>query len=100
MLSKEMEYLKNGNSGVLPSNSSLGGYGLIYIDDSDKVYCGACANSLASDDTVTINNAYIHWEGASTCCENCNCELESEYGDNEEQKDLQEEINQILELDL
>lgn len=64
-----------------PSVSNLGGYTISYIGLGDGlVYCADCANK-ADEETQDTLNQYIHWEGNSITCDECNIEIESEYGE-------------------
>ena len=67
---------------ALASVSELGGYGITYLDERDNVLCSECASKVHEDgEKVT---PFIHWEGDSLHCEDCNVEIESEYGNPDE----------------
>lgn len=66
----------------LIGHSSAGGYAIIYHDNQSNVYCAPCA----TEEGLVESNGFIHWEGSSFHCEGCNTELESEYGDPEEEE--------------
>jgi hypothetical protein len=65
-----------------PSFTELGGYTIIYIDKVD-VLCATCAKEY-HEQTGEIPESDVYWEGPVIHCENCNAEIESSYGDPEE----------------
>lgn len=80
---KKQGELKMGNkfSGVSDGFNG-GGYPVVYVDDG-TVYCGDCASK---EDKVTQERlqAHPHMEGSSLYCDECGTEIESAYGDPEE----------------
>lgn len=67
--------------GKLPHCTDLGGYPLYYIDNHNNVYCDECATKSAKE----IVASAVHWEGEPHICEECNTEIESAYGNPEEE---------------
>jgi hypothetical protein len=71
--------------GELPYYAWPGGYPIIYVDGWDEQLCPECANKAMreqnedsfSEDLPT--DWYIHYEGASKFCYECNTEIESAY---------------------
>lgn len=70
----------------LVKHSEMGGYQVNYIFDGHKVVCGCCAEKIVNNDDydMFVENEkeyeqFIHWEGDSMYCENCNEEIYSEY---------------------
>jgi hypothetical protein len=84
-MSKLPERLVNGS---LPAFAWPGGYPVFYLDSENSVLCADCATKSADDpDEIPQFKpiAYdIHWEGDSLFCEQCSVEIESAYGDPEE----------------
>lgn len=73
----------------LPAYSWPGGYPIIYLTKSADVLCAECATKEIrawmygeSDDPPIAYDAYF--EGPSEFCADCNREIESAYGDPEE----------------
>ena len=77
----------NVKTGELPYNTSIGGYGLTYIGAYfDDVLCAECANQWNAEDIAeNVVGGFVHWEGAPLICDSCNCAIESEYGDPDEE---------------
>jgi DNA-directed RNA polymerase subunit RPC12/RpoP len=75
----EIEVKENNK---LPHFSDPGSYPIFYIDKNNSILCSDCAAKNAKD----IVNHEIHWEGYSYFCNDCNEEIESAYGDPEENK--------------
>ena len=65
--------------GKLPSYAWPGGYQILYLDRDNETLCPDCAN----DEDEVPEAHFIHWEGASEFCAECNAEFESEYGEAE-----------------
>ena len=66
--------------------TEAGCYAITYLDRHDQTYCADCVNRAIDShqldkDAVT---PFIHWEGAPLYCENCNEDIESEYGELDE----------------
>lgn len=67
--------------GCLPSNSFPGLYPIYYLRGNTEVLCPECA----SKEPENIEHQSVHWEGKPLICEECNAEIESAYGDPEEE---------------
>lgn len=77
-----MEAFHIPDSEALPEFTSVGAYSIAYLDREGEVVCPQCAEALrANGKKVT---GFIHWEGESEFCADCNKELPSEYGIPEE----------------
>lgn len=68
-----------------------GGYPFIYLDKYDYIYCAACATTIYNQQIYGDNETSdsivawdIFYEGATEHCTQCNIEIESAYGDPEE----------------
>lgn len=57
-----------------------GGYPMAYIDDRCNWYCPDCAKKVYIMEGIELT-ADIYWEGPTVHCEECNCEIESAYGE-------------------
>lgn len=68
--------------GELPGRSFPGGYPIYYIDEQNNVYCEECAAERAED--IVDHRCYM--EGPSMYCDQCNKEIESAYGEPEDDK--------------
>ena len=77
-------------SGKLLSYTLMGGYPLAYVDSNNCVLCAKCADEALNDPEETEDRKplmwFIHLEGADVQCENCFVEIESAYGDPEEEE--------------
>jgi len=60
-----------------------GGYPIRYFDYDCESICADCANVHDWSDARIIA-AEVFWEGSADICANCNAEIESAYGDPEE----------------
>lgn len=75
-----------------PSYAWPGGYEIHYITADGGVLCHECANKElertldAGDCQFHIIGQEIHWEGQPLTCDHCNRDIESCYGDPEEQE--------------
>lgn len=58
---------------------NAGGYPLMYVGDG-IVLCGKCASKAAKSVQVTLEQR-THWEGSPVSCDECGVEIESAYGD-------------------
>jgi hypothetical protein len=68
----------------LPSYSELGAYPVTYITDGGNELCADCATRALYllDDEFDPPAAYgPYYEGPVIHCDDCNCEIESAYGD-------------------
>lgn len=81
-LKKAME---NGEITELPSNTFPGGYPLVYVSSYGNVYCAECAKNLIIDPYEDLTDYFPHMEGDPIVCEDCGTEIESAYGDPENQ---------------
>lgn len=74
-----------GEDGKLVVFAWPGGYPIVYVDGNSEILCPACAQS-AMDDPDGFEDwkprlFFIHYEGPSMYCSECNAEIESAYGD-------------------
>lgn len=69
------------STGKLPSYVWPGGYPVFYLAD-DTVLCPDCAN-----DANDVTGHDCHWEGPPMYCDSCGAEIESAYGDPDEDED-------------
>lgn len=67
--------------------TGAGCYTMNYIFDGHILTCGDCAEKIVNDEEYDIfvediknYDEHIYWEGESTYCDNCDEEIESEYG--------------------
>lgn len=73
--------LEVNKKGKLPEFSFPGLYPIYYVTSQNNVLCFNCATK----EPENIANNYIHWEGSSFFCNNCNEEIKSAYGEVEEE---------------
>lgn len=69
----------HNDNNKLPAYSDMGGYEINYVGDG-IVLCSDCANKKDECDKKELAQ-YIHWEGDSTYCDDCNYKIESIYGE-------------------
>lgn len=96
------EYRQVHLSNRLPAYTMVGGYRLLYFCADGGVLCADCANGdngsdVGSDDATyddgttdpqwTIAAVDVYWEGPPIYCDHCNAEIESSYGDPEQESD-------------
>lgn len=74
-------------NGELPTHTNMGGYPLYYLDQQDTLHCAACATK--NKDKIVYHN--VHWEGVSLDCEECREEIESAYGEPDEEQPAEED---------
>lgn len=67
----------------LPSYAWPGGYPLVYLTVTNDTLCPDCANRHTNY-RDPIQSYDIHYAGAPICCDKCNVEIASAYGDPEE----------------
>ena len=84
-------------SGIVERKPALGlpayacGYPIVYIDEYDNELCEGCASEFVRElanetnpderDMVTkVTMWYLHLEGDTVFCSECNAEIESAYG--------------------
>jgi len=78
--------LVNVKTGELPHHEGTYGCGLTYIGEFDDVLCADCANQWDAEGIAeNVVGGFVHWEGAPLVCDSCNCAIESEYGDPDEE---------------
>lgn len=73
----------------LPFYSSVGSYPIVYLTDDGNVLCADCATAELRlwqnyESTNPPSDYGILWEGAPLSCDECSREIESAYGDPEE----------------
>ena len=68
--------------GELPALVSHGAYPLYYIAEGYQTLCSECATKRVED--VTAHD--IHWEGAPMICDDCSVQIESAFGELEEEE--------------
>lgn len=61
---------------TLPALTSIGLYPIVYVRNGHEALCSECASKEKK-----IPESFIHWEGSSHYCEDCNQEIESAYGE-------------------
>lgn len=84
--------LPRNSDGTLAAFAWPGGYPITYLLADNACICPACANgrngSCASvyheDKQWQIVAAFIRWEGPIEQCEHCNADMESAYGETED----------------
>lgn len=72
--------------GTLPQFTSIGCYTIGYWTKKSNPMCAACA-TIHSDDTNPVMYAGTYDEGPTIECEECGKEIESSYGDPDEDMD-------------
>ena len=84
--------LRDPDTGKLPACAWPGGYPVLYITADCGTLCPDCANSdearfaladCPDDRQWLIAAYYIHWEGPPETCDHCGKQVESAYGDPE-----------------
>lgn len=77
-------------NGKLRSYTSIGGYPVFYLDAKDNCLCPDCATEsfLDEDELPDFKVKYgaVNWEG-SLYCDRCSEEIESAYGEDENDED-------------
>ena len=69
-----------------------GGYPIYYLDGFNEILCPDCAEASLNDpdeidSRCNPQDSFVYWEGPMYFCFGCNKELESAYGDPEEEKE-------------
>lgn len=77
--------IESGEIDSLPSVTFPGMYPLYYVSSYGNVYCAECAKNLITDPYEDITDYTTHMEGVPITCEDCGIEIESAYGDPENQ---------------
>ena len=95
MLNQIEKTRENGED--LPAYAWPGGYPIYYITKDCGVLCAGpeCANGpearqadseCPDDDQWLVIAADVHWEGEPMVCDHCGSEIESAYGDPDEEE--------------
>ena len=74
------------SDGTLPAYAWPGGYPVLYLDGHNEVCCAECATKELDtadgcDERDKPVACFVHYEGPSEFCAVCNAEVESAYGD-------------------
>ena len=72
----------------LPAFAWPGGYPIAYLDADCNTYCADCSTEALQahyDAYGRTVDYFIHYEGPSLFCQDCNAKIESAYGDPEEE---------------
>lgn len=81
----KLERIKDEN-GKLPEFAWPGGYPICYMDSDSETICAECANNTDESHYIPdLQEWFIHWEGPSEFCGNCNKEISAAYGDPSEE---------------
>ena len=67
-------------SGILPKFAWPGGYQMQYFTKDGLVVCPDCANREI-DQAQEVIAGEPYWEGPTIQCDDCQCTIESAYGD-------------------
>lgn len=79
-----------GGENKLPVVSEIGCYDYVYLTSFDKIVCHDCAKELVNDEIEDLTGMYIHFEGPAYECDGgCGKMIESEYGDPDEEEELE-----------
>lgn len=77
-------------NGKLPAFAWPGGYPILYLDRDNSVLCADCATKSLDDADELPQfkpvDFYVFYEGPSDFCAQCNIEIESAYGEPEEEQ--------------
>lgn len=64
----------------LPAYTEVGGYTIAYYTGCGECVCNKCATTWENEhDKITF--ADVYWEGPTLSCIECNCDIESSYGE-------------------
>lgn len=84
-----MADLMRDEDGKLPAFAWPGGYPIIYFASDMGTLCPKCANAFVTgrdtEEQLKPVACDIYWEGPTIQCEHCNADIESAYGDPEEE---------------
>jgi hypothetical protein len=72
------------SDGAFPKFAWPGGYTLMYLDERDNVLCAECAD-VHVEEGGKLNSCGTYDEGPVMYCDECNAEIESSYGDPDEE---------------
>lgn len=88
MTKPSIDKLIQDNNGRLPAHAFPGGYPIVYTDGHNETLCADCATNKYHDpgewEDWKPQSWFVHYEGSSVFCADCNAEIESAYGDPEE----------------
>ena len=87
-MGKRLGFLRM-DDGTLPAFAWPGGYPMVYLDGQNNTLCPKCANISDHDPWPEYRPVahFIHYEGSSCYCDQCGKEMESAYGDPDEEVD-------------
>ena len=77
-----IKQLRDDNNGKLPAYAWPGSP-IVYYSKAGNTYCSSCANQTKADPPIVAYD--IRWEGRPVICDGCSAEIESAYGDSEEE---------------
>jgi len=81
--------VERAHDGKLPAYAWPGGYPIVYLDGNNETLCPDCAQEALDDpdefDEWKPEAWFVHYEGSSCFCRECNKEMESAYGDPDEE---------------
>lgn len=83
---KPVQRLRDAH-GRFPAFTSIGGYSMVYLTKRGNVLCSACASDDERNEDDPVIDGDVHWEGPSHYCDDCSEEIESSYGDPEDDSD-------------
>jgi len=73
----------------LPAYAWPGGYPIVYLDMSNDTYCPDCAQAALDNpdefDDYKPHDWFVYWEGLPIECAECGTQIESAYGDPDEE---------------
>jgi hypothetical protein len=85
MSTKVEQMVALSSDGKLATYGWPGGYPLLYTDGNNEILCPTCAQEKLDDpdewEDWKPQDWFIHYEGSSFFCSGCNREVESAYGD-------------------
>jgi DNA-directed RNA polymerase subunit RPC12/RpoP len=73
------------SNGQYPAFTSVGCYTLFYLTKAGEILCAACASKDEENQEDPVVACDVYWEGPPMSCAGCNSEIESSYGDPNEQ---------------
>lgn len=74
-----MQFPERLPDGTLPAFAWPGGYPIVYLSEDGDEWCAKCASD--PDAFPPILYAQLHEEGVPISCAGCGMEIESAYGD-------------------
>jgi hypothetical protein len=82
------QQLPTDSDGKLSAYAWPGGYPIYYLDGDNCILCPACAEKYRNDEQENFRPvaAGVHYEGESLVCEQCNAEIESAYGNPDDEE--------------